>query len=125
MDFLDSLQTVHTRHTQVHEDDIGLQLLGELNRDRSIARLADDFKVLFGFENEAQTVAHNFVIVGDQYSDHRIPFNHFSICHCEEGVLPDEAIPSQQETASLPSGLAVTYYSGSLRFSVVPSPGLL
>ncbi len=33
-------------------------------------------------------------------------------CHCEADVLPDEAIPSQQETASLPSGLAVTLFFG-------------
>ena len=62
------LHAVHLRHRDVHQDHVGLELVGELDRFETVGRLADDVEALFGHRS-AQPFAQHSVIVGQQESD--------------------------------------------------------
>jgi hypothetical protein len=61
-------QTVQAGHSDVENDDLGLQLEGLLDSFPAIARLSTDLPVGLGTEKRAQTAPDNFMIIGHENS---------------------------------------------------------
>src|SRR5512139_590639 len=68
------LDSIEIRHAHVHDDHVGLLLLGELQRASPVFRLTHDFHALLLFQQRAQTIAHDLVIVSKKN-----PYRHFSL----------------------------------------------
>ena len=66
---LGRLEAVHVRHAQVHDHDVGPPSLGQRDGRRAVGRLADDADPRRAGEREAETLAHDLVVVGDQAGD--------------------------------------------------------
>ena len=64
------LQPVEPGHADVHQHDVGLQLLGEPDRAMAVLRLGGDLDVVLGLEDHAQAAADQALVVGDQHPDH-------------------------------------------------------
>jgi hypothetical protein len=60
------IQAIEVWHAYVHDDDIGLQLLGHLNGLAPIGCLSANFPPFVLLEQRAQASAHDFVIIGQQ-----------------------------------------------------------
>src|SRR5690606_2007419 len=68
-DLARGLDAVHDGHQQVHHDDVGPELLDELERLAPVARLADDLEVGLEPEGEPQAPPHDGVVVNEQDAD--------------------------------------------------------
>src|SRR5688500_4422575 len=66
------LDAAQQRHGYVEDDDVGLQCEGKTYRFASVRRLAHNFPAFLRFENLAQALPHNRVIVAEENSQ---------ICH--------------------------------------------
>ena len=64
---------VELRHADVHQDEVGLALDGFVDRLDSVAASADDLDVGLGVEDQAEAVADERLIVGEQDGDHCAP----------------------------------------------------
>ena len=64
------LDTVQRRKVEVHHDDIGLKLLGELNHLWSICGLAHHLQGGLGGQHHAEAISEHRVIIGDQHPNH-------------------------------------------------------
>ena len=53
------------RHCQVEQEDVGLDLAGQFDGLSAVAGFAHDFHVRLGFQQAAQTVPEDRVIVSD------------------------------------------------------------
>ena len=63
------LQPVHLGHLDVHEHDVRIELLRELDRLGAVPRLADDLEVGLGLEDQAEARPHELLVVGQQHAD--------------------------------------------------------
>ena len=54
------------RQLKVHDDDIGLQLSGQLYRGAAVARLACDGDVVCRIEYRMQSLPHQWVVIDQQ-----------------------------------------------------------
>ena len=63
------LEAVHDAHADVHDHDVGAAALGERDRGLAVGGLADDPDVRGAGEREAQPLADDLVVVGDQAGD--------------------------------------------------------
>ena len=64
------LDPVEVRHPDVHEDDVGAQCLGGVDRGEAVGGFADDLEVGLGVEDDAEAGADELLVVGDQDADH-------------------------------------------------------
>jgi hypothetical protein len=62
-------QPVDARHTQVHQDDVGMVCVNRCEDFATVARLADDVKSLRAGQHHPQTGAHQRIVVNDQDPD--------------------------------------------------------
>ncbi len=60
------LDPVELGHADVHQDDVGLQPLGLLDRVEAVGGLADDLEVILGVEDHAEPGADERLVVSDQ-----------------------------------------------------------
>ena len=70
-DLARGLDPVHARHVEVHQHDVGLELLGLLDRLGAVGGGADELDVLEPADQAAEAVADDAVVVGEQDADHR------------------------------------------------------
>jgi hypothetical protein len=56
------------RHGEVEEQDVGLQLPGQLDGFSAIASFSYHFEVWFGFQEATQSVTENRMVVGNNYA---------------------------------------------------------
>ena len=63
------LDAVLRGHRDIEQDDVGLQALGQAQRLRAVARLADDLEVGVGQEQGPEAGADHRVVVSDQDAD--------------------------------------------------------
>src|SRR5215217_3060536 len=68
----DGLYAVHDGHEEVHQDDVGLELPGHLQRLLAVLRFADHLELRVEGEEHPQALAHHAVVVG--YQD---PYRHY------------------------------------------------
>ena len=68
LDLAGGLDAVHLGHRDVHQDHVGLQLLGQPDGLVAVAGLADDVESLVG-HRAAQTFAQHPMVVGQHQSD--------------------------------------------------------
>ncbi len=61
------IDAVQLRHGNIHDDDVGRELLGEANGFAAVASFADHFDGRVGLEQELKALADHAVIVGDEY----------------------------------------------------------
>jgi hypothetical protein len=66
-DLVGGLETAHHGHGNVHDNDIWGELLRHLHSLLTIGCFTTDVPFRFSFQDPADTLAHNLVIVGDQY----------------------------------------------------------
>ncbi len=59
-------QPIQVRHSDVQDDDVGLELLCLLDSFPPIARFGTNLPLGMGFQQCAETAAHDFVIISDQ-----------------------------------------------------------
>jgi hypothetical protein len=62
------VETVQERHSNVEDDDIGLQLQSLFHGLAAVAGFTANFPALVFFQESAQSAPNNFVIVGQQDS---------------------------------------------------------
>ena len=62
-------QTVHLRHLEVHEDDVGQQLVNELDGFTTVGGLPDDLHLLDAGEIAREGLPHDRMIVSDNDSN--------------------------------------------------------
>ena len=67
-ELLDGGCAIDPGHVQVHQDDVGIELLCEAHGIGAVAGLADDCEVLVALEHAAQPVTNDRVVVDDQDS---------------------------------------------------------
>src|SRR3972149_7022904 len=60
------LDAVEAGHDRVHEDDVGLDLLGDLDGLAAVGGLADDLEAGLGLEHGAQRLAGDGGVVGEE-----------------------------------------------------------
>src|SRR6476661_3993759 len=63
------LDAVQPGHPHIHQDDVGPQATGLLDRIESIGGLSHEFDVLFGTQRHLERRAHKRLIVGDEDAD--------------------------------------------------------
>ena len=56
-------------HGEVEQENVGLDLGGQFHRFKAVASFAYDLHIFLGFEQTPQTVAENWMIVGDDDAD--------------------------------------------------------
>ena len=61
------LDAVHAGHLDVHQDDVGPQLLGAGDALGAVRRLADDLDVVLDLQEGAQSAADHLVVVDEQH----------------------------------------------------------
>ena len=66
---LRGLEPVHAGHPHVHDHDVGLAPLRELDRGLAVRGLADDAYVRRAREGKTEPFADDFVVVDDQRRD--------------------------------------------------------
>ena len=59
-------QPVHAGHGAIHDNHFRMQFIREFDRLRAVARLADNGDIQLIFENAAESLAHQVVIVNQQ-----------------------------------------------------------
>ena len=64
------LDAVHAGHADVHEDDVGIEAGGLLDRLDSCRRFADDAQVVLGLQDQAQPGPHHRLVIDEQQPDH-------------------------------------------------------
>src|SRR4051812_10765226 len=64
------LDAVDARHVEVHDDHVGLQLAGALDRLRPVGGGADELDVVDRRDEPAEALADHAVVVGEQHPDH-------------------------------------------------------
>jgi hypothetical protein len=62
------LHAVHLRHAQVHEYDVGSELVDQRHGGRPVRRGADDLDALAEPDEHGQTVAYGPLVVGDHHA---------------------------------------------------------
>ncbi len=92
-DLLGRLDSVHLRHAQVHDHDVGLAALGERDGCLAVGSLAHDADVRRAQQREPQAFADHFVVVRDQDRDLAV------FCH-GVGFYECGGTPSSSHTAS-------------------------
>ena len=55
-----------TRHGEIEQQNVGLELPRQLDRFRPVTSFSDDRELGFGFQQPPQAIAKNGVVVGDQ-----------------------------------------------------------
>ena len=65
------LDPVDPRHPQVHQDDVGREPLGHLDRLVAVHRRLDHLDVLKQVENQGEALADHPLVVGEQDPDRR------------------------------------------------------
>ena len=65
----DGGEAVHHGHDEVHQDDIRLQLAGHVDGLLAVGGLPNDLQVLVVFEEHAESLAHDFMVIGKQDAD--------------------------------------------------------
>ena len=60
------LDAVELGHADVHEHDVGLEVVGHRHRLGAVGGLADDVEVVLGVEDHLEPGAHERLVVGDQ-----------------------------------------------------------
>ncbi|CAG9253475.1 hypothetical protein BDI4_380109 [Burkholderia diffusa] len=70
LDQPDQLDTGRRGHRQVEQQHVGGATLGQRERGRAVARLADDLETAGRFQDVTQSVSHDCVIVSQNYPDH-------------------------------------------------------
>jgi hypothetical protein len=66
-DLVGSLETAHNGHRDVHDDDVWREFPRHPDGLLAIARFTADLPVGSGFQDPADSLSHNFVIVRDEY----------------------------------------------------------
>ena len=66
---LGGLEPVHVRHAQVHDHDVGPAALGQGDGGGAVGRLADHADPRRAGQREAEPLAHDLVVVGDEAGD--------------------------------------------------------
>ena len=64
-DMARGVHAVQVVHGDVHDDDVGAQLLGQADGFAAVLGLGDHLQALFLLQQGAQAVAHDLVVVGD------------------------------------------------------------
>ncbi len=62
------LQAVHARHADVGEYDVRAQFRGEFDGPQTVGGLADHFHVGLGIQDESESDAYGFLVVGEEYA---------------------------------------------------------
>ncbi len=62
------INTVELRHSDIHDDHVGRELLGEADGLAAIAGFADDFDCGVGLEQKLKAFANDPMIIGDEDS---------------------------------------------------------
>src|SRR5258708_4874169 len=115
-DLANGFDPVQARHRQVDHGDIGPQLIGQQDRHLAVLGLGDHFDVTHRFETQADTLANDRVIVGEQNADHLSP----------SGILTWISVPRGDTGAawnSPPSSLARSRMPNMPRCSPASSAG--
>src|SRR5690606_23374220 len=63
------LDTVHPRHLDVHEHDVGLELGCEVHGRNAVGGLSDDLHVVGSADEDVERFAHERLVVGDEHPD--------------------------------------------------------
>ena len=63
--FAQRFEPGHARHRQIEKQDVGLQLAGHLDRFGSVAGFPNHFQIGFRFQQTAQTIAKNRMVIGN------------------------------------------------------------
>lgn len=66
-----SLQTVHERHGNIHENQVGLQVCGQTDGLKAVAGLSDHANLQIAFEQISNGRPELVIIVDNQHSDHQ------------------------------------------------------
>jgi hypothetical protein len=72
------LDPVELRHADVHQDDVRLELAGELHRLGAVGRLADHVEVVLGVEDHPEAGADEGLVVGDEDARHALTLSRSS-----------------------------------------------
>jgi hypothetical protein len=59
-------------HADVHQDDVGPQLAGALDRLLAVSRLADDLEVVLRLQEEPEAGPDELLVVDDQQPDAQV-----------------------------------------------------
>jgi hypothetical protein len=59
-------QTVHFRHQEIKNDEVGLAVIGSFDRVRTVGNLSADVPIGIRFETRTESAAHKNMVVGDQ-----------------------------------------------------------
>ena len=60
----------HLGHPQVHEDNVRVEIAGELERLDAVGGCAYDFDVIGEPDEHRETLTHGALVVGDHHADH-------------------------------------------------------
>ena len=74
-DFRRGFDAIEAGQTDVHQDNVGSQLAGERDGISPVIRFTDDLKVLVKFQDRADPVSHNLMIIDQQYT-----CDHYNFC---------------------------------------------
>ena len=111
-------------HHQVHQDHVGVELGGALERLVAVGRLADDLEALLEREERPQPLAHDRVVVDDQDADRVRPLG----CELDPdrgaraGARLDRSAPPELAGALLHRGQAEMARAELGRVGVEPDP---
>ena len=65
-ELMGGVDPVHVGHADIHDDQIGRALLGQLHRRLAVGRLGHDLHIRLFLDEAPQALSDNLVIVGDQ-----------------------------------------------------------
>lgn len=67
-DLASGRHTIHTRHTQIHDDEVWLEFEGQAYGFLAGPCFARHFEAFFGAEQRAQTRAKHRVVIGNEHA---------------------------------------------------------
>lgn len=70
----DRAKAAQSRHRHIHQHDIGLDTLSQFHGLLTVPRFADDLYIVGAFQQGLQCLASKLMVIGNEYSDHHIPF---------------------------------------------------
>ena len=85
VDLARGLEAVEDRHAHVHQDDVRVESLRELDRLTAVTRLPHDLDPLVGREDRLERLGEEPVVVGDEDAERlrlRLARTHPSILPC-------------------------------------------